>query len=712
VDLNFSAVTRPVERLMATAQNGFEVLRWGGLETGVVPSPFQTVESTPMYKLRRYFPPDSRPGQPPAGPPVLMVHPMMMSANMWDVTQEDGAVGILHAAGVDPWVIDFGSPDEVEGGMERTLTDHIVALDAAIDAVKDTTGQDVHLAGYSQGGMFCYQTAAYRRSKDIASIIAFGSPVDTLAALPMGIPANVGAVAADFLSDHVFNRVDITGWMARTGFQMLDPLKTAKARIDFVRQLHDREALLPREQQRRFLDSEGWIAWSGPAVAELLKQFIAHNRMMTGGFAINGQLVTLSDITCPVLAFVGEVDDIGQPASVRGIKRAAPSADVYEVMIRAGHFGLVVGSKAATHTWPTVADWVLWLSGRQDRPTSISPMEDSAAEPEESGVAFSSRIMHGVAEASGLAASLVRGAADAVINANKSMRTLAIETARTLPRLTRLGQINDHTRISLGRIIDEQADGAPNGEFLLFDGRVHTYEGVNRRINNVVRGLIHVGVRQGVRVGVLMDTRPSALVAIAALSRLGAVAVLMPPTPISTRRPASSPTSSPNSGRTWWSPTTRTAATATRITSRPTASPRRPCARPPNAGRCRSSTGPCWRSARFAPGWRRSGRRTFRRTGSDPPGRCRSGSPTSRSPRRSTRRNTSGPRLRPCRRTPPRWWSGPPAARSACRTRWCCRCWAPNTTCWWRAGPDRSVNMVGRQTFSPAWNCRATRSWR
>jgi putative long chain acyl-CoA synthase len=529
VDLNLSSVTRPVERLMATAQNGFEVLRWGGLETGVVPSPFQIVESKPMYKLRRYFPPDSRPGQPPAGPPVLMVHPMMMSANMWDVTREDGAVGILHEAGIDPWVIDFGSPDEVEGGMERNLTDHIVALSEAIDAVKVATGQSVHLAGYSQGGMFCYQTAAYRRTKDIASIVAFGSPVDTLAALPMGIPANLGAVAADFMADHVVNRIDIPGWLARTGFQMLDPLKTAKARLDFLRQLHDRDALLPREQQRRFLDSEGWIAWSGPAVSELLKQFIAHNRMMTGGFAINGQLVTLSDITCPVLAFVGEVDDIGQPASVRGIKRAAPGAEVYEVMIRAGHFGLVVGSKAATATWPTVADWVRWLSGQDSRPAAIAPMEDNTAEPDDSGVAISARLVHGVAEASGLALSLARGAADAVVNANKSMRTLAVETARTLPRLTRLGQINDHTRISLGRIIDEQADGAPNGEFLLFDGRVHTYEAVNRRINNVVRGLIAVGVRQGVRVGVLMDTRPSALVAIAALSRLGAVAVLMPP---------------------------------------------------------------------------------------------------------------------------------------------------------------------------------------
>lgn len=529
MDLNFSMVTRPVERLVATAQNGLEVLRLGGLETGSVPSPSQIVESVPMYKLRRYFPPDSRPGHAPVGPPVLMVHPMMMSADMWDVTREDGAVGILHANGLDPWVIDFGSPDKVEGGMRRNLADHIVALSQAIDTVKDETGNDVHLVGYSQGGMFCYQAAAYRRSKNLASIVAFGSPVDTLAALPMGVPANLGAAAANFMADHVFSRLAIPSWLARTGFQMMDPLKTAKARVDFVRQLHDREALLPREQQRRFLESEGWIAWSGPAISELLKQFIAHNRMMTGGFAINGQMVTLTDITCPVLAFVGEVDDIGQPASVRGIRRAAPNAEVYECLVRTGHFGLVVGSKAARESWPTVAAWVRWLSAGGDKPDGIDVMADQPAEHTDSGVAFSSRLAHGIGEVSGAALGAVRGTANAVVAANKSMRNLAVETVRTLPRLVRLGQINDHTRISLGRIIDEQAHDAPQGEFLLFDGRVHTYEAVNRRINNVVRGLIEVGVRQGDRVGVLMETRPSALVAIAALSRLGAVAVVMRP---------------------------------------------------------------------------------------------------------------------------------------------------------------------------------------
>jgi putative long chain acyl-CoA synthase len=529
MDLSFSAVTRPVERLMATAQNGLEVLRLGGLETGNSPSPSQTVETTPMYKLRRYFPPDSRPGHPQAGEPVLLVHPMMMSANMWDVTRDEGAVGILHAAGLDPWVIDFGSPDEVEGGMRRNLADHIVALSEVLDVMADITGRDTHLVGYSQGGMFCYQAAAYRRSKSIASIVTFGSPVDTLAALPMGLPPNIAPGVATFMADHVFNRLDIPGWLARTGFQMLDPLKTAKARIDFVRQLHDREALLPREAQRRFLESEGWIAWSGPAISELLKEFVAHNRMMSGGFAINGQLVTLTDISCPILAFVGEVDDIGQPAAVRGIRRAAPNAEVYEYLIRTGHFGLVVGSKAAQESWPTVADWALWISQDGDKPTDIFPMADQPDEPTDRGVALSSRLMHGLGEASEVALTLARGAADAVFAANKSIRTLAVETVRTLPRLARLGQINDHTRISLGRIIGEQAHDAPDGEFLLFDGRVHTYEAVNRRIDNVVRGLIAAGVRQGEHVGVLMETRPSALVAIAALSRLGAVAVLLKP---------------------------------------------------------------------------------------------------------------------------------------------------------------------------------------
>src|SRR5208283_27951 len=351
----------------------------------------------------------------------------------------------------------FGSPDRETGGLERTLSDHVVALSGVIDSVHAHTGRKVHMAGYSQGGMFCYQTAAYRRSEGLASVITFGSAVDSLSGLPFGIPAALAGRGAQLVADHVFNRLSVSEWMARTGFQLLDPIKTVRARWDFLRQLHDREALLPREQQRRFLEVEGWVAWSGPAVAELLRQFVVHNRMMAGGAVIDGSLITLADITCPVLAFVGEVDDIGQPASVRGIRRAAPHAEVYECIIRTGHFGLVVGSRAAKESWPTVAAWVQWLSTGGDKPAGIDLMGDQPEEHTDSGVALSSRLAHGIGEVSEAALGLVRGTADAVVAANKSMRTLAVETVRTLPRLVRLGQINDHTRISLGRIIEEQA---------------------------------------------------------------------------------------------------------------------------------------------------------------------------------------------------------------------------------------------------------------
>ena len=84
-------------------------------------------------------------------------------------------------------------------------------------------------------------------------------------------------------------------------------------------------------------------------------------------------------------------------------------------------------------------------------------------------------------------------------------------------------------RISFGLLLDEQAERAPDDVVLLFEDRAHTHTAVKDRVDNVVRGLLEIGVHQGEHVGVLMQTRPSALTVVAALNRLGAVAVLMRP---------------------------------------------------------------------------------------------------------------------------------------------------------------------------------------
>lgn len=518
-------LTAPLHKVLATAQNGLEVIRFGGLDTGEEASPFTIVEHRPMYRLRRYYPDADNMA---SRPPIILVPPMMVAADVYDVTQEKGAAGILHRLGLDPWVVDFGSPDREIGGYARNLADHVVAVSEIVDLVRQHTGQDVHLGGYSQGGMFCYQVAAYRRSVGLASLITFGSPADSVA-LPLGLPVNIASKSAEFLADHVFTHLALPSWMARTGFQMLDPVKTLKSRVDFLRQLHDRDALLPREKQRRFLEHEGWVAWSGPAIAELLKQFVVHNRMMTGGFVVEDRLISLAEITCPVLAFVGTSDDIGLPRAVRGIRRAAPRAKVFEVTLRAGHFGLVVGSSAATHTWPAVAQFVLWLEGRAERPEIAHEMSDEDQPAADGDYTLASRLMNSASQAAEIGFGVAQDVVDATVSVARTTKEVTGEAVRTLPRLARLGGMQPHTRVSLGLLLAEQARKLPLGECFLFDDRVHTNGAVNERIDNVVRGLISVGVRRGNHVGVLMETRPSALVAISALSRLGAVAVLLQP---------------------------------------------------------------------------------------------------------------------------------------------------------------------------------------
>jgi putative long chain acyl-CoA synthase len=522
MDLLPKTITRPVARLGAAAQNALEVARFGGLETDQEPSPYEVVSEQRVYRLRRYYPD----GDSERGSPLLLVPPMMLAAEVYDVSPTSSAVTILRDHGVDPWVVDFGAPEREAGGLERTLTDHVAAVSDAVDRVKRQTGLDVHLGGYSQGGMFCYQTAAYRRNEDMGSVVTFGSPVDTRLAMPFGLPEQIAVGAADVFAE-LFGRWALPAWASRTGFRLLDPVKSLRNQVEFILQLHDREALLPRERQRRFLEAEGWVAWPGPALAEFLRQFIAHNRMLEGGFVIDDRLVTLADIRCPILSVVGSVDEIAPAPGVRAIRQAAPRADVYELLLRAGHFGLVVGSVSKAITWPTVAEWVKWRTGAAELPPEIVAVPDDTSM--ELAPRVRNRVGYGLELVTGVGGGMARSVAGTARRTVRSVRELTREAAGQLPRLARLEQIQPGTRISLGLLVEERGRRSPREIFFLFEDRAYSARQVNERIDNVVRGLISIGVRQGEHVGVLMSNRPSALALAVAISRLGAVSVLLRP---------------------------------------------------------------------------------------------------------------------------------------------------------------------------------------
>lgn len=507
------------------AQNALEIARVGRLSPAVH-HPYSVVRRERVYKLRRY---ERSRSAPAVDAPVILVPPLMLTAEVYDIDPSLSSVALLTAAGIDTWVIDFGAPEEEEGGLDRTLDDHVRAVSQAVDHVRGLTGADVHLAGYSQGGMFVYQAAAFRRSEGIKSLITFGSPVDIHRnmivhdELAMRMIDSVSGVLRT-----VLRAVEgVPGAVSSIGFRVLTLRKEARHLLDFLTNLHDREALMRGESSRRFLHGEGFVAWPGPALRSFFDQFVVENRMSQGGFVIDGRTLTLADVTCPILYFVGERDEFARPPSVHSIRDAAPLARAHHVNLRTGHFGLVVGSLALKHTWPTLVEWVRWLEQKGLEPAGLHERLETRADLE--GARESS--LEDVEYNARLVLDTARKAAGFVRKTARSLSHSLSDTFDNLryqvPRLSQLERVEPDSAVSVGRTLREQAERIGESTFFLWQGRAHTYADADRRVDAVARGLIQCGVRRGTRVGVLMQSRPTYLSLVAAISRVGAVAVLL-----------------------------------------------------------------------------------------------------------------------------------------------------------------------------------------
>ena len=281
------------------------------------------------------------------------------------------------------------------------------------------------------------------------------------------------------------------------------------------------ERLSPKlNPMRRFLGGEGFIAWPGPAFRKFVDDVVVHNRLMKGGIIINGTTVHLGDVTCPILSFVGLSDEFARPKSVRAIRKVTRPSEYYEVELASGHFGLVVGSRAMATVWPTVSQWIDWRSGQGGVPSKLKTVVDhneNVARIDESdidGLGTISRDLFGeVWKKSG---DVLREVTDALS-----------WTRWQTPTILRLANIFSQSGMTVGGILDAQADHLPDHTFFLWEGRAYSYRQANERVDALVKHLFAIGVRPGMTVGILMDNQPDYLTATVALNRLGCTAALV-----------------------------------------------------------------------------------------------------------------------------------------------------------------------------------------
>lgn len=275
------------------------------------------------------------------GQPVLFVPSLINGSEILDLSAGNSMMRGLAARGLDPVLLDWGSPDPEEraigigGHVEQYL---IPALEAV--------GKDAVLAGYCLGGTMSMAAAAIRPPRALILIAA---------------PWNFGGFssqtrndlfalwrAAEAVADHLGL---LPAEMLQQIFWRIDPSRT----IAKFEQFSTKDPASPEGQN--YVAVEDW-ANDGPpmpfaAGRELMCDLMAHDMSGTGEWHVGGRRIDPGDIAVPVLNILSTTDRI-TPASCAWIGGE-------RVALEEGHVGMVVGRRAPGSLWSHIASWLSQL---------------------------------------------------------------------------------------------------------------------------------------------------------------------------------------------------------------------------------------------------------------------------------------------------------------------------------------------------------------
>jgi polyhydroxyalkanoate synthase len=340
-------VRRDAERSLLRTRNGLKHLAGVGRPV-MQTTPKQTVWSQDKVELWRY-----ENGTRRLGPPLLLVHSLVSRSYVFDLAPGNSVVEFLTGRGFDVFLVDWGVPDELEAfNTLETYTDGY--LPDIVRQVRRIAGsEEVNLFGYCMGGVLSLLYLAGHAADPIRSLAVLATPIDFDHMGPFTSLLQEGRVTPDAVIDPTGN---VPAEVMLNSFRILQPTADITGYVNLWQNMWDDDYLAAHQIMTQW--SRDHIPFPGACFRQVTDLLTRQNLLKTGRLPLGGRTVDLADITVPFLNIVGEKDHIVPPAANGDLTHLVGSADAQELLLPAGHVGLVVGRSAHRRHLPAMAQWL------------------------------------------------------------------------------------------------------------------------------------------------------------------------------------------------------------------------------------------------------------------------------------------------------------------------------------------------------------------
>jgi len=291
--------------------------------------------------------------------PVVLVPPLMVSTDIFDLVPEHSLANILIENGFNVYLVDFGKPDQNDAHLK--IDDYVLNfLYRTIHmSKKHSNAEHMTLLGYCLGGTFStiYASVSIDIKNDIKNVINIAGPIDLkhlsfFNLLFKPFKKEWFAVADKFggLPKELLTFI----------FKVADPTSYLRRPLQLINKAWDRDFLIKFQALNNYFNNFQNLP---AATFKQCFEIISSNDLVSGKLKLLDQNINLSNLQANYLAFGGSNDTFIPPDSVRAVQKRISSKDFQYMEFPFGHLSIMGSERAKNTVWKTCVDWLKTRSG-------------------------------------------------------------------------------------------------------------------------------------------------------------------------------------------------------------------------------------------------------------------------------------------------------------------------------------------------------------